>query len=207
MTGTSGTRPRRGGGPASARRAGPGPRGPAARPGGEPRGGRRGTRCRARRRGQDDRRAARARTTSCSSSCPATGRSPGRSCVPCSASSACRCRTPTPRSRSRATERGTITPFGPPPRGRSSPTSACGARRHPRRRCPGVAVAVDADSAVAALHAQVADVTEPEPTAREAEARPPGGLVAATGVAVAWCSPAGRRWPSPGTSPPSAPRC
>ena len=31
---------------------------------------------------------------------------------------------------------------------------------------PGVAVAVDADRAVAALHAQVADVTDPLPAAR-----------------------------------------
>ena len=60
--------------------------------------------------------------------------------------------------------RGTITPFGATT---AWPVVAderlLGRRITLGAGASGVAVAVDADSAVAALHAQVADVTDPEP--------------------------------------------
>ena len=73
-------------------------------------------------------------------------------------------------------ERGTITPFGslrPWPvvadERLAGRTVTLGAGEH------GVAVAVDADAAVRALEAQVADVTEPEPATAPATA-PNGGV-------------------------------
>ncbi len=63
--------------------------------------------------------------------------------------------------------RGTITPFGA-----TTPWPVVADERLLGRRvtlgagAPGVAVALDADSAVAALAAQVADVTDPEPGPR-----------------------------------------
>ena len=74
-----------------------------ARPGRLARGGGGGPRGRAARHRQDPRGAARARTTTSSCSCPATGRSPGPSCARTWASTGCRCRTPRRRWRSPGT--------------------------------------------------------------------------------------------------------